>query len=625
MEHKVDICFITETWISKNEDLRYIKANLKMPGYHILSCERENQKGGGLVCIYNENLKVKAPKSQKYESFELLTVQVNIKSKTNIFSLIDRPPSSTKNEIPIRVFLDEFTEHITTILQQHDDPIILGDINIPWNRADNMDRESLVEIMSLYNLKQNVNIQTHKQGNTLDWIMSKENSTTISEINEGDYFSDHCVITWTHRVEKQPMEKIVHTSRDLESINEQDFASDLADRLPTPGTTDNLQTLYEEYTKAITSTLDQHAPEVTQKRTKRPTKSWYDKDAQKLKRQRRVAEKNGLRTKSDLDREHYLHLDKIYKKHLYHKKKAHITNMLDKNKNKLGALYKILRSFAEPKDNNPLPDINKEKLPDEFANYFLNKIEKIMDVFEGNDKYSPPIRPCTKLQKFKPLTEQQALNVINQMHYTTCEMDPCNTKFLMKFKDTLIGTITKIINISLTTGQYLDEWKVAVVRPLIKGPNLDMEYKNYCPISNLSFMAKLIEKAAQIQLMAHFTEHNLLPKHQNAYRKYFSTETAILNICDNIWTNMENSKLTSIICLDLNAAFDTVNHSILLEVMRNYFAIADMALDWISHYLRNRKFSVHIDSFSSNTKTINFSVPQGSILGPTLSIAMSVP
>ena len=125
------------------------------------------------------------------------------------------------------------------------------------------------------------------------------------------------------------------------------------------------------------------------------------------------------------------------------------------------------------------------------------------------------------------------------MHYTTCAMDPC-TKFLMKFKDTLIGIITKIINVSLTTGQYLDEWKIEVVRPLIKGPNLDTEFKNYHPISNLSFISKLIEKAAQTQLMTYFIEHNLLPKHQNAYRKNFSTETAILNICDNIWTNMEN-------------------------------------------------------------------------------------
>ena len=88
-----------------------------------------------------------------------------------------------------------------------------------------------------------------------------------------------------------------------------------------------------------------------------------------------------------------------------------------------------------------------------------------MDLFEGNEKYSPPIRHCTKLLNFKPLTEEQVLNLVTQMHYTTCAMDPCKTKFLMKFKDTLIGIITKIINVSLTTGQYLDEWKIAVVRP----------------------------------------------------------------------------------------------------------------------------------------------------------------
>ena len=104
-----------------------------------------------------------------------------------------------------------------------------------------------------------------------------------------------------------------------------------------------------------------------------------------------------------------------------------------------------------------------------------------MDIFDGNVKYSPPIIPCTKLLNFKPLTEEQVLNLINQMHYTTCEMDPCNTKFLMKFKDTLIGTITKIINVFLTTGQYLDNWKITVVRPIIKGPNLDTEYKKLLP------------------------------------------------------------------------------------------------------------------------------------------------
>ena len=215
LQHKLDLCFITEMWIPKMK-ICNIKANLMAQSFNILSCETKNRNGGGLAYIYNYRFKMKLLVPQNYESFESLTVQCNIKSKTKLFSLIYRPPSSTKNGSPVRIFLDEFSEHIT-LLQQNDDPIILGDINILWNK-ENIDRESLLEIMDLYNLKQHVLIKTHKQGNTLNWIISKENSTTISRIQEGDYLSDHCTITWTHKVEKQPVEKINHTSRNFKSI-----------------------------------------------------------------------------------------------------------------------------------------------------------------------------------------------------------------------------------------------------------------------------------------------------------------------------------------------------------------------------------------------------------------------
>ena len=76
------------------------------------------------------------------------------------------------------------------------------------------------------------------------------------------------------------MEKIIHSSRDLKSIKEQNFASDLAEGLPKLNNTDDLQNLYEKHIKSITSTLDQHAPETNNKSTKRLTKSWYDKDTQ---------------------------------------------------------------------------------------------------------------------------------------------------------------------------------------------------------------------------------------------------------------------------------------------------------------------------------------------------------
>ena len=102
----------------------------------------------------------------------------NIESKANLFSLMYRSTSSTKHLMPMRIFLDELPEHITTLLTENN-PIILGDINIPWNKEDGIDRESLPEIMDLYNLKQYVLFQTQKQGNTLGWIISREIYQTI--------------------------------------------------------------------------------------------------------------------------------------------------------------------------------------------------------------------------------------------------------------------------------------------------------------------------------------------------------------------------------------------------------------------------------------------------------------
>ena len=81
---------------------------------------------------------------------------------------------------------------------------------------------------------------------------------------------------------------------------------------------------------------------------------------------------------------------------------------------------------------------------------------------------------------------------------------------------------------------------------------------------------------------------------------------------------MEIQKCTSVVCLDLSAAFDTVNHKILLDVLKNYFGITVQALCWISSYLSNRKFLVQIGQYTSTVVTVNFSVPQGSILGPIL-------
>ena len=101
----------------------------------------------------------------------------------------------------------------------------------------------------------------------------------------------------------------ISTSRNFKCINDQNFVSDLPEKLSQLHNTDNLQTLCEEFIKAITSTLNQHAPEITRKRTKRQPKSWYDRDTQKLKRKQRITEEIWPKTKRNSDNENYLHIE----------------------------------------------------------------------------------------------------------------------------------------------------------------------------------------------------------------------------------------------------------------------------------------------------------------------------
>ena len=105
------------------------------------------------------------------------------------------------------------------------------------------------------------------------------------------------------------------------------------------------------------------------------------------------------------------------------------------------------------------------------------------------------------------------------MKPTTCIIDPCNTRFLLKFKETILDAITIIVNQSLTTREFLDDWKMAMIRPLIKGTNLDTELKNHRSISNLSFLSKITEMAAQLQLQKHFDQQIPITKPPECLQK----------------------------------------------------------------------------------------------------------
>ena len=322
-----------------------------------------------------------------------------------------------------------------------------------------------------------------------------------------------------------------------------------------------------------------------------------------------------FKSKEHEDLIEYKHINLKYKKHLHHSKKTHILSKLKDDENKARNLYKILRSLTKLEDANPMPLTESPSyLPDKFTDFFLNKIKKIGEQFHDQNTQKSYHRKCSSFNSFLPLDREEILNIIKSVNPTNCIMDPFNSQFLLKFKETIADAITIMTNQSFITGEFLDDWKVVAVRPLIKGPNVDTELKNYRPISNLSFLSKITEKVAQLQLQKHFDQQSL-PNHQSAYRQHCSMETTLLNMCNNILKNMENQKYTSIVCLDLSTAFYTVNHKILFGVLKSYFGISDHALAWISSYLSNRKFLVQIGQVTSKMIDTDFSIPQGSILG----------
>ena len=142
--------------------------------------------------------------------------------------------------------------------------------------------------------------------------------------------------------------------------------------------------------------------------------------------------------------------------------------------------------------------------------------------------------------------------------------------------------------------------------------------QNYRPVSNLSMASKLLEKVVASILKDHLQVHDLSEKMQSAYKPNHSTETALVRVQNDILWALNQRKIVILILLDMSAAFDTVNHSILLDRLQHDFGVTGKALSWFQSYLSNRTYSVAINGTQSNAITLDCGVPQGSVLGPIL-------
>ena len=182
----------------------------------------------------------------------------------------------------------------------------------------------------------------------------------------------------------------------------------------------------------------------------------------------------------------------------------------------------------------------------------------------------------------------------------------------------LTPLITELVNLSMASGS-MDGVKLADIVPLIKDEKLDPNVlKNYRPVSNLTFLGKIIERVVLNRLNEHLTANNLHSRDQFAYKKNHSTETLMIKIVNDVLIAADEKKATVVMLLDLSAAFDTVDHDLLLNILEKEIGLRGNVLKWFNSFLKGRAQRIRLGKVTSESITIRFGVPQGSVLGPVL-------
>ena len=185
------------------------------------------------------------------------------------------------------------------------------------------------------------------------------------------------------------------------------------------------------------------------------------------------------------------------------------------------------------------------------------------------------------------LPSKEVEQIVKKSATKSCVLDQVPISLIKEHLEDFVPILTDIINNSFQNGKFPDKLKNAAVQPLLKKANLPLEDKNYRPVSNLSYVGKLIERAACDQIVKFASQTGNIERNQSAYRVGHSTESVLLRVKSDLPYAMDNQEVTCLVLLDLSVAFDTVDHDLLLNILHFRYGFDITILNWISSYLRS--------------------------------------
>lgn len=625
-----DLIAITETWLTK-DDMAH-RAEITLPGFKFLDVTRDNRRGGGCALLFKNTIKAQQMDIQLFRSFEYGDWLLQYGSNKLRLLVVYRPPYSTGHPVTMSVFFEEFASLLENVVLCPQPLLITGDFNIHLDQSQDNDAVKFCDLLSSMGLEQHVKKPTHVSGHILDLIITRCSDVLINSKPLTDYyFSDHLTLLCDLALGKPPPEVKKVSYRKVKDIDKRILREDLGRSDLCLKTFESLNDTVSCYDNTLADLLERHAPLQTKVITSRPLLPWFTQEIKTARREKRKAERKWRKSGNHHDMLAYKACKNSVNNLMNQSKRDYYQSFIDENSTDQRKLFEATKKLLNQNINRAVfpPFDDATELANKMGEYFVEKIANIhsklgaaaINDFPDNQADPPAsVRTTATLDRFSMLSEDDVAKLMRTVSKKTCDLDPMPTSLVLECSDVLLPVVTKIINLSLESGRFAEDWKCALVKPLLKKANADLLFKNYRPLSNLKYISKLVEKAVFDQSHNHLMANSIYPTLQSSYRRFHSTETALLKVTNDILLKMNSQEVTLLVMLDLSSAFDTISHDVLIKRLSDDFGFKGSALDWFTSYLANRGQRIFIDGSFSARFELSSGVPQGSCLGPLLFI-----
>ena len=616
-------------------------------GYHIFRRDR-NSFGGGLMTFIKSDIPSRRREQFESTHIEMTCVEITISKRKWAVISVYRPPRSS-----INTFFSELTKFLDIIIDNYDNLLILGDLNI--DSSDSQDQginafHDFCDVFDLRNLIKGKTCITKKHSSSIDVILTNKkrlfkNSGTI-ETGVSDF---HKMVLTMLRVQFKKLKPIQITYRDYRKFDQTQFLEDLSDapfHLCEALANHGPSLAHDLLVKIFTEKVDKHAP--LKKRHLRGNQvpfmtKEYSKAIMTKSRLRHKYNKTKTSENWNAYKKQRNLCSSLRRKNI----KRHFENLTFEDQSGNRSFWKAIKPYLTNNGNFILYEISEfisdEKDVAEVLNdFYINIVEQMtgetpvsFSAKSESNNGSDDIQIITDRYENHPsiLRIKEQMNDINTnfefQQATEAEIasyltslnpkeppgyDKIPPKLVKLLSHILSKPLTMIVNSGIRAHIFPENEKIASVTPVYKSGD-KLRKENYRPISILNVFSKVFERFLYNQLNAHF--NNILSQFLSAYRKHFSTQHVLLRIIENWKLHLDNNKIVGALLMDLSKAFDCLPHELIIAKLAAY-GLGKGALQVIFSYLKNRKQSVKVKGVQSLLKLILSGVPQGSLLGPIL-------